>query len=167
LQNLVANMYATFHAKNLTICRNAVLTVSNYGELKMADCLNESVNAEGIFTIILDGDGDKYYRLWGIIWSEQMFNFQLFIWILCLLLLAVFIRKTWRDFSWGLSLQLIYNLSFYLWFFVASLAFVNASYNLPRKFLLLSHEGSIGVALAIWGMMLGWVLFKASTNPKT
>ncbi|MFZ5964348.1 hypothetical protein ACOXXX_15490 [Thalassococcus sp. BH17M4-6] len=114
------------------------------------------------------GEGGRFYRAdWlGVTWTEAMFMWQILVWVIALWLSANVLRDLWRygfmdrhvvvaGLLWLVCVPIVLAIV---------LAGLNLPYGLARHGLRLGHEASVGVCLAIWGMMLSWVLHKASNR---
>ncbi|WP_299607827.1 hypothetical protein [uncultured Tateyamaria sp.] len=97
-------------------------------------------------------------------WTEPMFMWQMLVWFAALVVTLWVLRLLWRDILWDSrfwfrAVALLFGAPIIL---TLTLWFMNAPYSLARHGLQLSHGESIGVCLAIWSMVMGWLFFKAS-----
>ena len=97
-------------------------------------------------------------------WTEPMFMWQLLLWVGAVILTFWIMRMIWEGALWDSRLwfQAAVLLLGTPMVLLVTLWFMNAPYRLARHGLLLSHGESVGVTLAVWSMVMGWLFFKAS-----
>ncbi|WP_299047499.1 hypothetical protein [uncultured Tateyamaria sp.] len=119
-----------------------------------------------IFDVYDCPDGETLFRAEALAttWTEPMFMWQLLLWGAAGWVTFWIMRELWQHILWSSRFwfQAVVLVGGTPVILFLALWFMNAPYNLARHGLQLTHGESIGVTLAVWSMVMGWLFFKAS-----
>ncbi|ELA8172112.1 hypothetical protein HYO48_22000 [Vibrio parahaemolyticus] len=113
-------------------------------------------------------ENEVFYK-WGyVVVTEEALPFQIFAWMLsvisCLYLWKSFVMPFVKERpGWFLTLTC-------LLVYVISIFFIFGFFNIPYKlgiFMNLSHEGSVGLSVAVWSMALAYFFYRKSESSKS